>query len=448
MKLCTTIRNYSDCFTRRVAYRAILLINNIILGGYKKMSDVNKSTEAKQQAIVYLVQKRILTQPEQQATIQKVLADTAPALIEADRAAGLTDEEIFLKHADAWFQAHGDAAPEGAPSTPAHGKKTEPASVNLTAEEQTKLDMLINMNAVAKGKRSAQTQVVAVLTDKPVMSQIFVKGSTLTPVVPETAEEQMKKYESELVDTPENKQNFAQLKAAWMKGEQMQVYLNPKARQKVIGFKVNTLGENGTPETRIMTKEDAIVFLACEVNGIIPARDDNSIGIKLRWRANRKSDVTSNNNDGTSVVAIINLKILQNHPELSICTSVVVDSEVNDKYRAKTEMSFLRVGKRKNKKGESIQVRTRLSGTTKVKAVKRSDEFLATFGQVGARKSGQSDKSVKATRDAVRMTMRALTNDSMTLHSDAAKEAQARAMRDMATIGMNNGAPAGGNQLL
>lgn len=407
------------------------------------MAQPNNNQELKQKVVIYLVGKKIIDPAGQQATIQKVLTETAPALVEADRAAGLSDEEIFLKHADAWFQANGDTN-GGAPEAPKHGKKTEPTAVTLTAEETQQLDMIINQNAVEKGKKTAQSSVVAVLTDKPVMSQIYIQGSDLIPVVGANAEAQLKKYEENLVDTPENKAAFAQLKAAWLKKEPMQVYINPKAKSKIIGFKVNTLGENGTPETKIMSKEDAVIFLAFEVNGIIPARDDNSVGIKLRWRA-KKGDVTSDSTAGTSVVAIINQKILSTNTALSVCTSDIIDSEVNENFRAKTAQSFLCVGKRKAKDGTVINVTTRLPGVTKVHGVKRNSEYVATFGAVGAKRNGgQSAKAANVTREAVRLTIKSLKEGKMAVNGAAAREAQAKIQRDM----MNMGNPAGNNTLV
>jgi len=384
---------------------------------------------AKNSLAIKMVQAKIVNPDEQQATIQKVLAELPASTLEADRAKGLSDEEIVDTHFAEWLKGKSNTSDEAV-----KGKKRTgaPVAITMSAEEQQTFDMLLNSNSVAKGNRTANTNVVAVLTDKPVLSAIHVQGATLTPVISEKAEETLKKYENNLLQTDENKQAFAELTAAWKKKEELAVFLSPNARPKVIGFKVNTIGEDGSPETRIMDKEEAMVFLVFEVNGNVPPKSENGIGIKLRWKASTSApDATGNVKEGNSIVVIMNRKNITTNPSLSECTSVITD-EVTDTYKAKTEKYFLVLTGKPKKDGTPGTRITRLPGVTKAKIVKRAEAYVPKFGQVGERKgSGGMSKSEKAANlTAMRMAMRQLASG-QAMSTDYGREAQARLQKSL-----------------
>ena len=79
-----------------------------------------------------------------------------------------------------------------------------------------------------------------------------------------------------------------------MKGEEMEVYINPDAKEKNIGFTVETTDDNNQPVTLNMTKEDARDFLLTSVQGVIAATSEDTIGISIRFIAKRNNSATDN----------------------------------------------------------------------------------------------------------------------------------------------------------
>lgn len=368
---------------------------------------------AKSQLLIKLVQHGIVQQAAQEAAIQSILSESPKAAVDA--LGDITDIEKANQLADAWLAAHSDSKPGSGEADPSKKKSTKPASSTFSAEDIRNLDDMLNANAVDKEKRLAATRLVNVLTDKPCLYAIHVAGTKLIPNNGDAnLASKFAKWQATLVDTAANKQAFEELKAEYEKGSPMEVYINTEAREKVIGYTVETTDDNGNPDTRILTKETAIAFLLFDVPGYIPARnEDTSIGMKLRWQTRSQKmakDVEGQSSGGTSVVSILNRKAMKNNKDLSVCTCQIKEvggqKETNANYSAKTAKFFEVKTGRVTSKGEPINRKVRLSGKTTVYAVQRIAKY-DIFGPADSKKGSgqmtraQREKQLEANRNAL-----------------------------------------------
>ncbi len=366
------------------------------------------ANEANQKFLLVCARNRITNPEEVQATMQAILASAPQAVL--DSMADKSDVEMALELADAYFRAHG----EGATDDPNVTKDTKPQDAPASAEELSAIQDYLDANASDTAKRAAQTHVVSVITDKPVLAKIHVPNARLVPTLSDKTEGLFAKWESTLVDTPENKQAFEDLKAAYLKKEEMEVYINPDAREKTIGWKISTTDDKEQPITMNLTRETAISFLLVKVQGAIQPRGEESIGIRIKWTAKRQAASGDNENNsaskGTTSVTLLNRKALQSNDKLSICSCQIqeVNGEklVNDQFNAKTAASFKVVTDRKNKKGEVICRTIRLPGKTSAYRVQRLEEFVNDFGPAERAKGvGMTKTEKKKVTEAVKRAL-------------------------------------------
>lgn len=250
------------------------------------------------------------------------------------------------------------------------------------------------------------------------------------------------KWKDQLVDTPENKQAYAELKEAFMKGEEMEVYINPEAKEKNIGFTVETTDDNNQPVTLNMTKEDARDFLLTRVQGVIAATSEDTIGISIRFIAKRNNSATDNEAnagiDGTVRVAVQNNKALKSNPDLKVCTCAILETNgqrtVNDQFNAKTAKYFsIYTGKNKSD-GTPITRKVRMTGKTSVYVVERKPEYVTVFGQaVKAKGFGMSNKERAKVLENCRKAMALLTSDATKATSNAMRTARAQILQGRGT---------------
>ena len=302
--------------------------------------------------LIRFAQEGIQTPDAIEATKADILASMPEAVKES--MANLSDDEKIASFMDAYFAGKKGVAEQAEPTQ----KKTiAPVTSSLSAEDAMSIQNYYDLNAEKMGLRASKSRVVCLLTDKPVLAAIHVNGAKLKPTIGENTEKNFDKWKDQLVDTPENKQAYAELKEAFMKGEEMEVYINPDAKEKNIGFTVETTDDNNQPVTLNMTKEDARDFLLTRVQGVIAATSEDTIGISIRFIAKRNNSATDNEAnagiDGTVRVAVQNNKALKSNPDLKVCTCAILETSgqrtVNDQFNAKTAKYFsIYTGKNKS----------------------------------------------------------------------------------------------------
>ena len=237
--------------------------------------------------LIRFAQEGIQTPDAIEATKADILASMPEAVKES--MANLSDDEKIASFMDAYFAGKKGVAEQAEPTQ----KKTiAPVTSSLSAEDAMSIQNYYDLNAEKMGLRASKSRVVCLLTDKPVLAAIHVNGAKLKPTIGENTEKNFDKWKDQLVDTPENKQAYAELKEAFMKGEEMEVYINPEAKEKNIGFTVETTDDNNQPVTLNMTKEDARDFLLTRVQGVIAATSEDTIGISIRFIAKRNNSAT------------------------------------------------------------------------------------------------------------------------------------------------------------
>lgn len=387
--------------------------------------------------LIRFAQEGIQTPDAIEATKADILASMPEAVKES--MANLSDDEKIASFMDAYFAGKKGVAEQAEPTQ----KKTiAPVTSSLSAEDAMSIQNYYDLNAEKMGLRASKSRVVCLLTDKPVLAAIHVNGAKLKPTIGENTEKNFDKWKDQLVDTPENKQAYAELKEAFMKGEEMEVYINPDAKEKNIGFTVETTDDNNQPVTLNMTKEDARDFLLTRVQGVIAATSEDTIGISIRFIAKRNNSATDNEAnagiDGTVRVAVQNNKALKSNPDLKVCTCAILETNgqrtVNDQFNAKTAKYFsIYTGKNKSD-GTPITRKVRMTGKTSVYAVERKPEYVTVFGQaVKAKGFGMTNKERAKVLENCRKAMALLTSDATKATSNAMRTARAQILQGRGT---------------
>ena len=387
--------------------------------------------------LIRFAQEGIQTPDAIEATKADILASMPEAVKES--MANLSDDEKIASFMDAYFAGKKGVAEQAEPTQ----KKTiAPVTSSLSAEDAMSIQNYYDLNAEKMGLRASKSRVVCLLTDKPVLAAIHVNGAKLKPTIGENTEKNFDKWKDQLVDTPENKQAYAELKEAFMKGEEMEVYINPDAKEKNIGFTVETTDDNNQPVTLNMTKEDARDFLLTRVQGVIAAASEDTIGISIRFIAKKNNSATDNEAnagiDGTVRVAVQNNKALKSNPDLKVCTCTILETNgqrtVNDQFNAKTAKYFsIYTGKNKSD-GTPITRKVRMTGKTSVYAVERKPEYVTVFGQaVKAKGFGMTNKERAKVLENCRKAMALLTSDATKATSNALRTARVQILQGRGT---------------
>lgn len=387
--------------------------------------------------LIRFAQEGIQTPDAIEATKADILASMPEAVKES--MANLSDDEKIASFMDAYFAGKKGVAEQAEPTQ----KKTiAPVTSSLSAEDAMSIQNYYDLNAEKMGLRASKSRVVCLLTDKPVLAAIHVNGAKLKPTIGENTEKNFDKWKDQLVDTPENKQAYAELKEAFMKGEEMEVYINPDAKEKNIGFTVETTDDNNQPVTLNMTKEDARDFLLTRVQGVIAATSEDTIGISIRFIAKKNNSATDNEAnagiDGTVRVAVQNNKALKSNPDLKVCTCTILETNgqrtVNDQFNAKTAKYFsIYTGKNKSD-GTPITRKVRMTGKTSVYAVERKPEYVTVFGQaVKAKGFGMTNKERAKVLENCRKAMALLTSDATKATSNALRTARVQILQGRGT---------------
>ena len=360
--------------------------------------------------LIRFAQEGIQTPDAIEATKADILASMPEAVKES--MANLSDDEKIASFMDAYFAGKKGVAEQAEPTQ----KKTiAPVTSSLSAEDAMSIQNYYDLNAEKMGLRASKSRVVCLLTDKPVLAAIHVNGAKLKPTIGENTEKNFDKWKDQLVDTPENKQAYAELKEAFMKGEEMEVYINP---------------------------EDARDFLLTRVQGVIAATSEDTIGISIRFIAKRNNSATDNEAnagiDGTVRVAVQNNKALKSNPDLKVCTCAILETNgqraVNDQFNAKTAKYFsIYTGKNKSD-GTPITRKVRMTGKTSVYVVERKPEYVTVFGQaVKAKGFGMTNKERAKVLENCRKAMALLTSDATKATSNAMRTARAQILQGRGT---------------
>lgn len=378
------------------------------------------ATQAKAKLILAIAKRGIFDPAEQEATIQKILESAPQSAL--DKMGDMNDMEKALNLVNSYFATSGGEQAAVDPTKHTSKASTKPTVASMTAEDQSAIKMMFDSKAVETGKRAAQTRVINQLTDKPVLAAIHVSGAKLTPSRTESFESKFAEYEKALCEDPENRKKFEAMKAAVEKGEQVEVYLNANAKEKVIGWTIETLDENMNPTTKQLTKESAKSFLILDVQGIIQTRGENTLGLRIRWSTSSKSKSASNNESdgaskGVTSVTVLNRKAIKDNPGLSVCTcsklSTAGVEAINESYSARSDMFFEIYTGKTDSKGQKAKRKVRLAGKTKAYRVERDEQYLNTFG-AAERKKGEGEmtkKELQKLADARVSAMYALAND-------------------------------------
>jgi hypothetical protein len=315
---------------------------------------------------------------EVDAEVKKIIAGSAPAAVADLRNQGKNDLEIAVELADSFYAAQG-----GTPAAdPSKGTATQPAASTMSAEEESAVRMALDSTAKAREDRLAATKVDSVLTDKPVLYQIFIPGTKMKFSQNANMKEKFDQWEGKLVNTDENKARFQAIKDAYEQGQEVDVYVNDKARQKVIGYAITTTDANGAPQRKDLTVGETAVFLMTEVPGYIPARDKaTSIGVRLRWQeASNAGDPQAQGTKATGsiLVSIMNNKARKDN-QLDVCTSKIVEvagqKEIAQEHSVRSDMYFEVYTGKNNKKDQPITRKVRLSGKCPVYATARIPDY-------------------------------------------------------------------------
>lgn len=353
-------------------------------------------------------QKKVTIPAEVEALKQSILAAIPTAIRQDYEARGLSEVEMANEFFDTYYSSLDSAHADD----PSKTKPTAPVESIGTAEDMHKINQYLDLKAAEQAERGGKSRVLAVLYDKPILANIITGDRTMIPSVTENTEKNFEKWEKDLVEGEENRTKFEQIKAAVLRKEPMPVYINETQKPRVIGYKLETTDDNGNPVIVNMDKDSTAVFLMEKVQGAILPRDEQSVGLKFRFRPKRRTSAGDNESgrtsSGTRLAVLLNRKALQENPALGIitCEIQVINGQktVNDQYNAKSDAYFEVYTGKKNQKGELIRSKKRASGKTSVFRVERIKDYVNDFGPAETKKgTGMSKKEKVNLMESVRM---------------------------------------------
>lgn len=284
------------------------------------------------------------------------------------------------------------AVPSAAPSALKAGKAGFTPSPTLSDEQMAAAQQLLAGNVEAKAQKTAQTKIKKLLVRSPKASDL-IGGKK---IVPECAPEKMAEYESQLVDTAENKAAFARVKEAVNSKVALPVFVNDESR-KFMGVTVSTpVSKEGKSEIKDLyfDEEGLVNFLAVELFCRIPSQG-TGLGCMITGfrpvKAGRKADLTQPQGrpnlkwDGKTET------IKKGDPSIVVAINEKKGKEVKEgKLRIQDSFKVYSTSKdsegnvtvKTNKKGEKMTKVIRLTGNSKeIPMLVRKQEFVQLFGE-------------------------------------------------------------------
>lgn len=188
------------------------------------------------------------------------------------------DVEAAARYADVYYAAMSGTQPTAQPTVaPKTGGQVE---VSIPAAELKALQEFQNNTRAARTEKAQKTKIVRLIGDKP------YPGTYLKPDMKMEPKCDIVKYEAyreNLVDTPENKQNYEKCLEAIRNKTPMEIYIQEESKwnPRVLGAEVSSPADNGSaPEQKPMDMKGLLAFVAYELCGFILCGEDG-IGAKL-----------------------------------------------------------------------------------------------------------------------------------------------------------------------
>lgn len=366
------------------------------------MADQN----AKNQLAILLAQRGIVGL-EIETEVDKIIS----AIPEATRSNYSEDRyEAALAFMEIYYAQNGGAASD-IPNQVQNTGAGEAAPSTMSAAQAKALHQLMANEQAAREERTAKTTIKKILIDKPAPNTYL--DASLT-IIPKCKPEKLEEYEKALVQTDENKQAFATLKAAVQNGTPVPIYIN-KSADKVMGYVITTPSSeagNDSMEQKTLPVSNMLTFVATQLRGYIPTVGD-SLGVKLQWRDPKKTQqATEQRKTGTPYLKLYNKQTALASEDGHEIISVIEkdgDKVVTMNGKLRTAMSFKIDTNKKDSHNQSIYRTIRLTGDAQVpKFVRKTDEYTHLFGAATKSRTEFSMPSVQEQSELDKVTANTL----------------------------------------
>lgn len=182
------------------------------------------------------------------------------------------------------------------------------ATVAIPAADQKAIQAFQSNTKAARTERATKTKIVRLIGDKPYPGKYLSKDLKM---VPHANEAKFATYEENLVDTPENKENYKKCMDAIKNKTPMEIYIPEETKwsPRTIGAEVSTPAANGSGvETKTFDMSGLLAFVAYDLTGFITC-DANGIGAKLgAVRIKKSSKAASTQGALQPTLKIVNRK--------------------------------------------------------------------------------------------------------------------------------------------
>lgn len=274
---------------------------------------------------------------------------------------------------------------------------SEAAPSTMSAAQAKALLQLMANEQAAREEKTAKTTIKKILIDKPAPSTYLDPNTT---IIPTCKPEKLDEYEKALVQTEENKQAFATLKAAVQNSTPVPIYVN-KSADKVMGYVITTPSSeagNDSMEQKTLPVSNMLTFVATQLRGYIPTVGD-SLGVKLQWREPKKTQqATDQRKTGAPYLKLYNKQAaLASEDGHEIISVIEKDGNkvVTMDGKLRTAMSFKIDSGRVDSHKQPIYRTIRLTGNAQVpKFVRKTDEYTHLFGSATKSRNDFSMPSV------------------------------------------------------
>lgn len=253
---------------------------------------------------------------------------------------------------------------KGSAPTPGAGAAVISAP-SISTEMLRRGSVVLAKNAEGKKARASKTRISTLVFDKPVPSSYLTATTT---VVPTCTPEKLALYESQLVDTVDNRKAFQTVKDAVTNKTALPIYINDKSR-RVVGYKVSTpSADAGVANITdlILSQRRLIGFLLTELQGYIPT--DPKTGLSARVALAKSNKNVAANTTATSVarVRVSGIATAKENPSL-VDVATIPDTKKTKKGRLRINTVFEIIENKPAEPGAKAKQRTiRLGGEAAV----------------------------------------------------------------------------------
>ena len=359
----------------------------------------------KETLLIELAQKGV-TGPAVEPTIDKIVAAIPTSLrgnYPEDR------EEAALAFLGTYYTSYASNPAPVSPTETQTAPVPEAQPSAMTAEQKQKIYNLVNQNRAQTDIVSQKTIIKKILLEKPLLKEYVPEGTTVVPVCKDN---DLAKYEAKLIDTPENRAAFEEIKAAVKNGTPMPVYRDATT-YKTAGYLLVTPKASNSAEMEelLLTTNGLIGFLATKASGYIATNGEAGLGAKLKFvkTQSKKNKASVQTVEGSPRAYVTNRKAALEGKEFDTWEIISKVDETQDKVKGRLRIAkTFQINNGVNEKDEPLVRTVRLSGAADLPVFIRANAQYEEAFPMSTKQSGftkligrELEDALKAKQEAV-----------------------------------------------